>query len=395
VAATRIVAGAFGSQLRAGRLVDGGLALIAFAGTLGMTAHGHASSGAGPALGATIAAVASLPLLVWRRAPVAVFVVTLLASATLMVLGYPGGPPLGATIALYLIATSRDPAHPWNRRLTELVVVLFAIHIGAFAVGHGGEVPALQLALGGLVWALAWFAGDRGRLRRQEIVQLRQRALQAEREAERDRRLALAEERTRIARDLHDSAAHAVNVIAVQAGAARLQLAGDPARSSRALETIEEVARRTVSEIDQIVHGLREPNGSSGRIDPPPTLAALGGLVDEHRSAGLNAEVTTAGRPRPLAPAVDRAAYRILQEALTNCARHGTGNAAVGVAFGPDSLELAVSNPAVENGGPRPSGGHGIIGMRERAAMLGGRLETERADGAFRVRAVLPYGSAT
>jgi signal transduction histidine kinase len=391
VAATRIVAGALGSRPRAGRAVDTGLALVAFAATVATTSHGQSSSGAGPALGVTIAAVASLPLLTWRRAPLAVFVVTLLASATLMALGYPGGPPLGATITLYLIATSRDAAHPWNRQLTELVVVLFAVHLGAFAIGHGGQVPALQLAIGGLVWALAWFAGDRARLRRQEVAELRRRALHAEREAERDRRLAVAEERARIARDLHDSAAHAVNVIAVQAGAARLHLATDSARSSRALETIEEVARRTVSEIDQIVHGLREPSGASGRIDPPPTLASLGGLVDDHRRAGLHAEVATAGRPRPLAPAVDRAAYRILQEALTNAARHGTGNAAVGIAFGPGALELTVSNPAVENGGPRPGGGHGIIGMRERAAMVGGRLEAARAEGAFQVRAVLPY----
>ena len=136
-----------------------------------------------------------------------------------MALGYAGGPPVGATIALYLLAASRDDAHPWTVRTTGIVVGLFAVHFGAYTIGHG-SVPAVELAIGALVWAVAWFAGERTRLRRQQLAELRRRAVRAERDAENERRLAVAEERARIARDLHDSAAHAINVIAVQAGAA-------------------------------------------------------------------------------------------------------------------------------------------------------------------------------
>ena len=174
-----------------------------------------------------LAAVSSLPLVQWRRAPLGVFVVTVAASAALMALGYAAGPPVGATIALYLLAASRDDAHPWTVWTTGIVAALFAVHFGADAIGHG-SVSAVELAIGALVWAVAWFAGERTRLRRQQLAELRRRAVRAELEAENERRLAVAEERARIARDLHDSAAHAINVIAVQAGAARLLQERDP-----------------------------------------------------------------------------------------------------------------------------------------------------------------------
>jgi signal transduction histidine kinase len=401
-----IVPGPFSSRPRAGRALDATLALVSFAGTIAVATHGmgavakhgtDAAAGDGTAVAVTLAAVASWPLVAWRRAPLAVFVITLLGSAALMALGYPGGPPIGATIALYLVALSRDDDHPWTRPLAVIVTVLFAAHFAAFALGHRGSTPLLQIAIGALTWALAWFAGERGRLRRKELAELHQRALRAERDAERERQLAVAEERTRIARDLHDSAAHAVNVIAVQAGAARLHLAGDPARSSAALETIEEVARRTVAEIDQIVHGLREPQSGPRSVEPPAGLAALNSLLDEHRDAGIGVTVDVHGTPRPLGTTVDRAAYRILQEALTNSARHGSGTAAVRVKFADGGLELTVDNPAAADadaaGAARANGGHGLVGMRERAALVGGDLRAGRNNGHVRVQALLPYGA--
>jgi signal transduction histidine kinase len=381
--------------------VDVPLALIAFGGTVAIIAHGHPSPRHGATLGLLLAAVASLPLLGWRRAPLTVFVVTLLGSAALMSLGYPGAPPVGATIALYLVATTRDAAHPWSRPLAGLVAVLFAVHFAAFAVGHGDQLPLLEVGIGALVWALAWFAGERTRLRRSELAELEQRAVRAEREAQRERRLALAEERARIARDLHDSAAHAVNVIAVQAGAARLHLQSDPTRSHAALETIEEVARRTVTEIDQIVHGLREraaagePDQPVEPIEPPPGMAALDSLLHQHRDAGLGVTMHTSGARRPLGPSVDRAAYRILQEALTNSARHGAGGAEISVSYGERALELMVANRTRADLTERPTGGHGLVGMRERAALLGGELRAGRQNGHFEVRARLPYGVGT
>ncbi len=206
----------------------------------------------------------------------------------------------------------------------------------------------------------------------------------------------MAEERARIARDLHDSAAHAINVIAIQAGAARLWQEQDPARSRTALETIEGVADRTVAEIDQIVHSLREDAPAPGHVEPPPGLAALDSLVSQHGSAGLPVTVATSGRRRALGGAVDRAAYRILQEALTNSARHGAGGAQVELAFGDRALELTVSNAVRPNAPARVSsgGGHGLVGMCERAALPAGELEAGRRNGSFRVRARLPYGDA-
>jgi len=267
------------------------------------------------------------------------------------------------------------------------------VHIGALAAADA-VFPTVPLLFGIVVWGGAWVIGDRIRFRRTRITELEERARRAEEEAERERRLATAEERTRIARDLHDSAGHAINVILVQAGAARLLREQDPERSRAALETIEEVARETLGEIDQLVRALREDDlASGGTVDPAPGLAAVDTLMQRHRSAGLDVHVREYGSRRPLPPGLDQAAYRILQEALTNAARHGTGSAEVDITFGPAALELEVSNPAPFD---RPVGGaaHGIVGMRERAALLGGSLETGAVHQRFRVRARLPYGEA-
>jgi len=249
---------------------------------------------------------------------------------------------------------------------------------------------APELLLGAAVWAAAWFGGDRARLRRERIAALEERAQRAEREAERERRLAAAEERTRIARDLHDSAGHAINVILVQAGAARLLQEQDLERSRRALETIEEVARETLGEIDQLVRALRE-NGPAEEVEPPPGLAALETLAERYRASGLAVTVRVDGARRPLSPGVDQAAYRIVQEALTNAARHGRGSAGVAVDFGRAMLEVTVTNPTAPGSIERNGGGQGIVGMRERAHLLGGSLAADARDGIFLVRASLPY----
>jgi signal transduction histidine kinase len=226
------------------------------------------------------------------------------------------------------------------------------------------------------------------------MAELEERALRAEREAERERRLAAAEERGRIARDLHDSAGHAINTILVHAGMGRLQTKRDPESAREAFQTIEELARETVGEIDQMVRVLREdapPSDGRAVVEPPPGLAALDGLVERHRAAGLDVTTTIRGDRRPLPPGVDRAAYRILQEALTNAARHGNGGAHVEVAFGPSALDVDVANSLSPDRATRATGGgHGIVGMRERAALLGGTLEAGARDGRFELHAHLP-----
>jgi signal transduction histidine kinase len=341
-------------------------------------------------LGGVLAALTSLPLVAWRRAPLAVFVGTAAASALLNALGYPPGPPPGPTVALFLLALSPERTRVPRWVAGAVVGGLFVLHVGGVAVAEDA-FPTVPLLFGALMWGGAWVIGDRVRLRRARLAGLEERARRAERDAERERRLAAAEERTRIARDLHDSAGHAINVILVQAGAARLLSEQDPERSQAALETIEDVARETLEEIDQLVRALRE-DGSAGNVEPPLGLAALKTLADRYQSSGLAVHITERGPRRQLSPGLDQAAYRILQEALTNAARYGAGRADVEIGFTPDSLELRVSNPTGQGFAPAAAG-HGIVGMRERATLLGGTLAADASNGSFRVQAHLPYAA--
>lgn len=371
---------------------DGVLAVVAFGLTLALlSSWGQAGRSLDP-LGAVLAAVACFPLLARRRSPLAVFALTAAASAMLEALDSPRGPPFGPTIALFFVAV--DERTPARLGPTAVVVLgLYAIHVAAAAVGEHG-FPTIAILAGIVVWGGVWIVGDQLRQRRHRLADLAERARRAERDLERERRLAAAEERTRIARDLHDSAAHAINVILVQAGAARLLGRRDPDGAEQALFTIEDVARETIGEIDQLIRGLRadaEPRQDGQTIEPPIGLAAFPELAERHRAAGHRVAVRVQGPRRPLAPALDQAAYRILQESLTNAARHG-GPAEVEVAYDSDQLQLTVSNPLPRaTNGEAPMGGHGILGMRERAALLGGTLHAGAANGRFRVHARLPY----
>jgi signal transduction histidine kinase len=385
----------FATRPRSGALVDVAIAAAALVGSLAQLSHGGiAGAQTGPGeldwTSGVLAACSTVPLVAWRRAPRAVFALTASAIVLLGGFGYPITLPLGPTAALYLVAASRDEEDPWTRESIGTVVALFLAYLGATALGDG-RFPGSELLHTGLAWAVAWFAGERTRLRREHLAELRERTLRAEREGERERRLAVAEERARIARDLHDAAGHAINVIALRAGTARLRR--DPERSHAALEAIEELARKTVGDIDLIVGTLRDRGSANGAIDAPPGLASLDTLVLRQAAAGLDVSVASEGEPRPLEGAVDQAAYRILQEALTNAARHGTGAARVDLLFGEAALEVAISNAAAVESAPRPNGGHGLVGMRERASLLGGSLDVERAGGSFCVRARLPYRS--
>jgi signal transduction histidine kinase len=365
-------------------LLDSALAVASFAFSLvaiSREANFEGDRGLDP-LGVVLVALASLPLVGRRVAILPVFAVVTSATAALYLFGFGLGPPVGFAIALFTVAEQRDERKEWTRRtaLGASIAVLLGPHLV-----RGDFAP--ELLLGAVIWAAAWFAGDRARLRRERLAELEERAHRAEREAERERRLAAAEERTRIARDLHDSAGHAINVILVQAGAARLLQEKDPRRTREALVTIEDVARDTLGEIDRLVRALRD-DGISTAVEPQPGLVALDTLAERYRSSGLGVTVTVDGSRRQLAPAVDQAAYRILQEALTNAARHGRGDAEVRIAFNPAGVDLIVTNPTAPGAEGKP--GHGIVGMRERASLLGGSFEAGGSNGVFRVRARLP-----
>lgn len=376
------------------RLVDAVIAVVVFALTLALLyRRGDASRGLDP-LGALLAALACLPLLERRRAPLLGFALSTAASATINGLGYPLAPPLAPTVALFFLAND-DRTEARLRQVGIVVLAMFAIHVGATASAHHG-FPTTPVLGGIVLWGGAWIVADQLRQRRRRLADLQERARQASRELEHQRRLAAAEERTRIARDLHDSAAHAINVILVQAGGARLVQGRDPAAVAQALSTIEDVARETIGEIDRLIRNLRAEDGrepAGVAVEVPAGLAALEALSERHRAAGRPITVRVAGRPRSLAPGLDQAAYRILQESLTNAARYGSGPAEVEVTYGERQLELSVSN-LVSSTANRAEGGHGILGMRERAALLGGSLEAGASVGRFRVHARLPYPSA-
>jgi signal transduction histidine kinase len=383
------------SASRNDRLIDTALALAVFAGSLGLLAAGGPQDVGGDfdALNVLLTALASLPLVVWRRAPLAVFVATAVASTVLRGIAEPAGPPLGPTVAVYLVAFSGDGSRARTRLTLAVVGIMLVAHLAATGLRQDA-FPGVETLFGVLTWGGAWLAGDRTRLRRERMAELEERALRAEREAERERLLAAAEERGRIARDLHDSAGHAMNVILVHAGMGRLQSERDPESAREAFATIEEVARETVGEIDQMVRVLREDSSAPGEVEPPPGLAALDGLVKRHRAAGLRVTTTISGDRRPLPPGVDRGAYRILQEALTNAARHGDGTAAVELAFGPEVLDVTVANPiGPERNARAAGGGHGVVGMRERAALLGGSLDVGARNGSFELHARLPFST--
>jgi len=357
-------------------LIDLALVAVTLASTLVLLANGlpiapNDALPVGPAAVA-LASAGALSLLARRRHPVSVLVVAAATDTALVALGYRPGLPLTTAVALYAVVSAR----PTSPRTTA--ILLGAAFAWSLAVGF----TASQMFHGGLALVTAWFAGERTRLRRAQIAELEERARSAEREADHERRLAVAEERARIARDVHDSAGHAINVIGVLAGAARLR--GEPGDT---LETIEHVARDTVAELDHLLHALRDDTAETS----PAGLASLDTLLSQHTSCGLDVTLRAAGPARPLTGSVDQAAYRILQEALTNAARHGTGSARVEVSFGADAVALTVGNPILAGAASRTTGGHGLIGMRERAALTGGRFDAGDVGGSFRVHAELPY----
>ena len=211
------------------------------------------------------------------------------------------------------------------------------------------------------------------------------RTRQAEADRARDAADAVAAERERIARELHDSVAHAVSLMVVQAGAA--ETAVDGGDTAKALERIRATGQDAIADLGRMVGLLR--NGSNG-AEPVYGMAEVQRLIEPFRSAGLAVDLRVDGTPRPLPGGLDSAAFRIAQEALTNALKHGAGSASLTVAYQPSALQLTVHNPVTANGAVGGTG-HGLMGMRERARLYGGELRAAPApDGGFEVSASLP-----
>ncbi|GGV20235.1 two-component sensor histidine kinase [Streptomyces spectabilis] len=253
-------------------------------------------------------------------------------------------------------------------------------------------------------FALAWVLGDSIRTRRAYFAQLEERAARLEKEREAQAKVAVAAERARIARELHDVVAHNVSVMVVQADGAAYVLDAAPDQAKQALATISGTGRQALAEMRRLLGVLRtgEPE-ESGEYVPQPDVEQLDELIEQVRGAGLPVDFKVEGTPRPLPSGVELTAYRIVQEALTNTRKHGGENAGASVrlVYFDDGLGLLVEDDGkgaphelYEDGGADGSG-HGLIGMRERVGMVGGTLDAgPRPGGGFRISALLPLKPA-
>jgi signal transduction histidine kinase len=238
----------------------------------------------------------------------------------------------------------------------------------------------------GVAWTTGFVLSRRAEYTRQMAERIRQADLERER--------AVTEERQRIARELHDVIAHSVSVMTVQAGAVRRLLREDQTKERDALETVEATGRQALTEMRRLVGLLRE-QGTMPEFSPQPGMKTIDSLLDGVRAAGLPVELEVEGAPRDLPPGVDLAAYRVVQEALTNALKYaGPAHAWVAVSWREGELALTVANDG-EGGGDGTGGGQGLDGMRERVAMYGGEIASgPREGGGYVVRARLPIGEA-
>ncbi|MFD0267623.1 sensor histidine kinase [Streptomyces sp. NPDC127106] len=303
--------------------------------------------------------------------------------------------PIGGIFAfavVLLLVTLRVPP-----RVTVTVIGLSVGLTGLaeflFMPEHGRSTVLDVTLLFGFVGVLG-YALRATRLARTKLVE--QETLTEEERAQRT----LLEERSRIARELHDVVAHHMSVISIQAQVAPHLVENPSEELKENLAGIRENALEALTELRRVLGVLRSehPDDPANPHHPQPTLAELDGLVDNVRSAGLTVTTEIAGIRRPLAPGVELTAYRIVQEALSNCLRHAPGSRVeVGIAYGPRELHLCIANTSPSRPAPPSQGaGHGLLGMRERAGMLGGELAAgPRPGGGYEVSAVLPTDPAT
>ena len=333
----------------------------------------------------------TLPVAVRRRNPMRILIVTGLAIMLYSLLGYPqSNGQFGVFLAFYTVAANE----PRRRAVVAAAVTAGGILVSIVsyaAFAHSGWTENLTGTY--LSFGLAWLIGDNLRVRRAYTQELEDRAIELEREREEKAAQAVTEERARIARELHDVVAHYVSVMVVQTAGARRIADKDPAAARTALEAVEAAGRTALTEMRRMLEVLREDDPGMG---PQPGLAELERLISQVRDVGLPVELNVEGDACCLPAGMDLAAYRIVQEALTNTVKHGgKATARVNVRYGNDYLEIEVTDDGRGAAAPLLAagerGGHGLIGMKERAALYGGELQTGPVFlGGYRVYARLP-----
>ena len=336
----------------------------------------------------TVAAVGSAALLLRYRYPAPVAWVTVLSGAALPMI-----PPhsvivdAASIVALYTLATVADRRTAWIT--AAVAVVLLTTSSALWLPGHLLDIRNV-LPLNYVAIAVA--IGDAARNHRAVVRQAREQAQEAERTREEEAHRRVRDERIRIARDLHDVVAHHITLVNAQAGVAHHLLDTRPDKARQALADIRETSRAALDELRATVGLLRQDDEPAQSRQPVPGFDQVDALVDSFRTAGFDVRLTREGAARPLTATADLAAYRIVQEALTNAGKHGTARRMdVGLTYDDDdSLHVTVTNPA-DPAHRGPGTGHGLIGMRERAQTAGGSCTARvRDDGRYEIRAVLP-----
>jgi len=334
-------------------------------------------------------ALGTLPYAWRRRAPLAVLGLASIPAIAMTALGYSTAViGAGLFLAAYTVAA-------WSRTRVVAVAAGFVVAlIVAVVLVTPQSVPFGELATNAALFIGAFALGRSAHDRRRTLALLRERAELAERAQAEEAGRAVADERLRIARELHDVLAHSLGVIALQAGVGAHVIDTDPVEAKATLTAVAQRSRTALTEVRRILGALRENNDDAG-YSPMPGLDAVGALADELTQAGLPVRVCVEGDRESIPAALDLTAYRLVQESLTNVVKHaGPARAEVTVRYQPDAVTIEV----VDDGHPvavardRANPGHGQLGMRERVAVFGGSLTTgARAGGGYRVAARLPY----
>jgi len=376
-------------------VVDAAIAVVLAAITLIEVAVASDLEGATPTearWSAVFMLAITLPLALRRRYPFEVMAVVGGAAIVYNLLDVPPDPYTPTFAVLLAVYTVSSYATRTQARIAAVIVglALVVLNLPWFVEEDFGDVVNQFVLVGG-----AWVVGQNTRYRRRQTDLLEERAERAEQEREERERVAVLEERSRLAREIHDVIAHSVGVIAVQAGAARAVAEQRPDRAREALAAIEDVSKDTLVELRRALGALRAP-GDEAALRPAPGLADLRELVEQVGRAGVTVSLSEEGERREVPSGVDLSAYRIVQEALTNTVKHaGPTTARVTVRYGDAWLEVAVTDEGGAQGA-RPAdeassnGGQGLIGMRERVSMLGGEFDAGPTGSGFEVRARFP-----
>jgi signal transduction histidine kinase len=377
------------------RLVDGvpafWLVLIGLPSVIGVPLVGF-RPGARVVMLLIIAAMV-IPVVFRRKYPVHGFTIAAVAGALqLIVFPEPVGSDLAILLLLYTLAAYR----PRRVSVPGLAVCLIGAvtAVGVWAPRGVGAVDRILLAtvLFSGTALVAWVLGDSMRYRRAYLTALEDRAARLERERDAQAQIAAAAERARIARELHDVIAHNVSVMVVQADGAGYALRRDPERAGQALTAISRTGRQALAEMRRLLGVLRSDDQQAD-LAPQPGLEQLRELLDQAREAGMSVSFTLEGPVRPLPEGAELAAYRVVQESLTNTRKHGglAATAAVTLRYEPDGLLLQVTDDGLGAAAATEGPGHGLTGMRERVEMYGGTVRAgPLPSGGYQVTARLP-----